>query len=205
MDELYNEKQALSTQYEQLVSKGALTDDLKKMLWQKQRELETRTVQLNTRYMQLRDPSNDPGYQQQNSSRQAVVNWLQMEHGDVLQHPQASAVLMYAQAEEVRLVQNGAPRDRNTAQRAIEAAKLHFGLSKRPPPSAAQRARYDGASSSAAAGGGSPNGGVPSTLVLTKAQQQMAEARFPKLSPQEAYKRWANGPGRRMLENRPSR
>lgn len=205
MDDIYSEKQALSTQYEQLVAKGALTDDLKKMLWSKHRDLETKTVQLNAEYMRLRDPSNHPEHQAQSADRQAVVNWLKMEHGDILQHQMGPAILQYAAAEEARLIANGAPRDINTSKRSIEAAKLHFGLSRRPPPSPAQRARYNGASTSAGVGGGAPNGNGAPSIVLNKAQQQMAEARFPDLKPAEAYKRWAHGPGRKMLENRAAR
>lgn len=201
MDQIYSAKRDLAQQYAVAKSKGALDgpegEKLEKLLWQQHQQLDTRAAEINQQYAHYRNPANNPQHQKQ----QAVANWLQMEHGDVLSHPMGKAVLQYTVAEEARLVNGGAPPNMETARRAIETAKVHFGLSKRPAPTATQRARYDGASSSAGVGGGA-GGHAPSTIVLTPAQQQMAEARFPNVSKTEAFKRWANGPGRRMLENR---
>jgi hypothetical protein len=202
LDEIYAERQALAKLYNHFVSKGAFDESTEKLLWGKQRELDTRTARLNADYARLSDPSRQPGASGPTEAQRATQTWLQLEHSDVPAHPSGRAIMMYAAAEEARLVQNGAPGDLNTARRAMDAAKLHFGLTRRPAPSPERRARYNGAGSAGGTGGGAPNGNGGGTIVLTKAQQEMAEARFPNLPKEQAFKQWARGPGRKMLENR---
>ena len=201
VDKIYAERQALSADYEHLVSKGALTDGLKKSLWDKQRELNTREARVNARYAQLSDPANHPGAQAGNEERNTTAQWLRMNHSDVVAHPNAQAILLFAQAEEIRLVSNGAPKDFATSEKAIAAAKLHFGLTKRPAASPALRRSYSGGATSVGAGG-APNGGGATSMTLTKVHQELAEARFPELKPEDAHKKWANGIGRKVLAAR---
>lgn len=200
LKEIYDEKKKLATAYEEASAKGPLNEYQKDMFWRRHQELEVQSGQITSRYAQIQSQ----GYQQQTQAgpqQQALMTWLQLEHSDVLQHPQGRAVLMAAQAEEARLVSGGAPKDMETAKKAMNAAKLQFGLLKRPAPTETQRQRYSGGHSGAGSSGASP-GGNNGTMTLNKRQQEMAEARYPDLPPAKAHSKWAHGPGQKMLQNK---
>ncbi len=77
---------------------------------------------------------------------------------------------------------------------------MNFGLKPRSgrgsTPDQATRQRLSGVSSRAA--GGDP-GGDP-IVKMTKHDRRMAVELYPQLSEKEAWQKWANGPGKRLVE-----
>lgn len=125
---------------------------------------------------------------------------LMSRYGDVMQNPQA---LLWARGQiAVRASRGERESWEMYDELATEARRLFqigggngHSQQRRPPPDDATKRRFSGmpANGRGTAGGGDD----PGSLRLTKEQQSMATALYPKLKPAEAYQKWANGPGKR--------
>lgn len=184
LDRVWEEQQRLASEFETMVSKGALTDDLKKQYWQRHRQLDEYKSRVSYERAQANDPRNSPQYQH----NQEIIRWLNRQHADVVNHHQRDAIIYAAQGEYMRMVAKGAPKDNfETYEKAMAATKRDWGLTKRPAPTDNQRERFAGVPR----GGGS--GEAPRTVALSKAEQKMAVARYRGIAKDEteAYRMWA--------------
>jgi len=124
---------------------------------------------------------------------QAITAVIKSQNPDIASNPRAWD---YARAEWERLRILGKKEGweligevmRNTRQ-ALRMADPNG----RPAPTEAVRRKFSGVGGG---GGGVPEG--PRTVVMTKAQQNMAKAMYPKLEPKDAYKQWAKKVGRKL-------
>jgi hypothetical protein len=69
----------------------------------------------------------------------------------------------------------------------------------RPPPTETERRRYDGGPRSRGADTGNTEAAV-TEITMSKPLRKMATAAFPHLKEEDAFKKWAQGPGKRFVE-----
>lgn len=127
--------------------------------------------------------------------QEAVTALLRADNPDVFGHANA---LAYANAEFMRLRAIGRPDNRATFNAAMNAARVQFKL--RPAteaPSERQKAALSGAPRGRGAGGGGDAGGE---IVMTPGFRAIARAKFPGLPEKEAYSKWAQTVGPKLLK-----
>ncbi len=115
---------------------------------------------------------------------------LQRHASDIIQSP--PHVQQWGLARYRQLILEGHPDAEETVALAAEQTRKQFGMNsrvasarERPGPA---RGSMTGASSNGGGGGGN---GERKTVTMTQEFKRMAQARFPKLSPDEAQKEWA--------------
>lgn len=102
----------------------------------------------------------------------------------------------YAKATWARRLALGESQSNALADEVMSETMNAFKLGSKPAPTASDRARLSGLP---AAGSG---GGKPSGIVMTPELKKMAEAAHPDMPQAEAWKQWANGPGKRLREKK---
>lgn len=103
---------------------------------------------------------------------------------------------MWSEAKYNQLVAEGKPTGMATANEAVEETRRHFKLGKYQNQQQSRRDSPMRAKTQGAAGrsgtredGGKPE--KPNVVRMTKSDMKMARARFPKLDPNDAYKKFA--------------
>jgi len=129
---------------------------------------------------------------------QVVREQMMQHHGDVLGQQNTQ---MYCDGVWRQLRAKGKPDDWSTLEEAAEMTRKAFGMpsrSRRPQPSESYKAKLSG--SSRGSGATSQDSG-PRVVTLTKEHKAMANAMYKHIpSESERYKRWAAGPGKRLLD-----
>lgn len=120
--------------------------------------------------------------------KRQLYNNLAVQYPDVFGVPEGRAV-KWAEIRYEQLKAEGHPESMDTVHRAIADARRQFRLSGgRTPPTEREKARFVGAPRSAAVSK-TPTG--QTKVVLTADMRAMAQARYPKLDPAEAHKKFA--------------
>lgn len=188
MGKLQKEEDDLHAQYSQLESSGRLTKETIDSFRAKARLIEEQKHEARHRYYSMKYAP-----QQDNTA----VSVLRMEFPDMFdpKHPER---FQYANAEFQKRRAKGEPDGGLPMYRKImEEARVELGLAPRPVD-ASTRDRYT--SRGAGSSGGAANDTV--TVKATKSAMSMAQAMFPKLPPEQAFKEWAKGPGKRAALRR---
>jgi hypothetical protein len=102
---------------------------------------------------------------------------------DVFDHRPA---LAYARAVWERMVHEGHPDNIETIRESLETARRDFNMGSSPRASGMR-----GKSTGIRAGHGSFGGGQSKVVWLSKDEKHMALARYPDVSPEDAYRRYA--------------
>jgi hypothetical protein len=127
---------------------------------------------------------------------QVIQERLLHEHGDVMLDEQKR---QYCTGVWTMLRAKGKPDDWNTINEAAETTRKAYGLptrAPRPAPSDGYKRKLMGMGR-----GGASSGEEPRTVTMTGLHKQMANAAFKHIKdPNERYKRWAAGPGARLLD-----
>jgi hypothetical protein len=121
---------------------------------------------------------------------------MREDHGDVISDENRR---MYMDGVWRQLRASGRPDDWDTLNDAAEQTRKRFGLPSKSKhaPSEGYKRKLSGVSRGAGAGGSSE----PRVVTMTKEFRQMADASYRHIKdPAERYKRWATGPGRKLLE-----
>lgn len=132
---------------------------------------------------------------------EAVKTQLMARFPDVMGNPQAQS---YMVATFNRLRARGLPDSMETVEEAVAETRrdLRIGAAARAPaPSPGMRTKLAGASRGSGGGGG----GGESSITMTKEYRAMADALYANIKdPMERYKKWARGPGRKLVEKQRS-
>jgi hypothetical protein len=122
---------------------------------------------------------------------------LQARYFDLAQNPSAYRWLLGRLQQ--RLAEGADNRDLSVMDEIADEARAKFRIGRRrngPAPSDATRARHTGVPTGMAA----PPKEAPRGIKMDKHMKQMAISLYPNVPPKEAYKLWANGAGKRMIE-----
>lgn len=137
---------------------------------------------------------------------EAVAQQFAMKHPEVMGNASYRQIV---QGNYQKLRLQGRPDSADTVEEAIDMVKRDFKLGKyagggNGGHQRVDRSKYVGMPRGVP-GSGSGDGGSVKKVVMTKEFKKMAESANPGLKPEKAWERWANGPGRRLLEKRQSR
>lgn len=133
---------------------------------------------------------------EQEVRNQILREQLMREHGDVLSDPRMQE---FCQGAWLQLRAKGRADDWSTIAEAAEATRRAFGRQTKTQkaPSESYKRKLTGM----ARGSGSGDGGAPTVVSMNGHQKSMADAAYKHIKdPAERYKRWAAGPGRRLLD-----
>lgn len=197
LDDTLAEQRLVYRDFNARAQANAITEADEREFQQKVQVLQKRLLTLGGK-LALRESG-----QQQNPEhvkREVIRQQMMQMHGDVLGN---QATQMYCDGVYKQLRAMGRPDDWSTLEEAAEATRRNFGMpsrTRRPAPSEASKRKLTGM----ARGGGAPqNGDSPRVVTLSSQDKKMANALFKHIpSETERYKRWASGPGRRLLEKR---
>lgn len=120
---------------------------------------------------------------------------MQMNYPDVYASRQA---ITWAQGYAIqKAAREGRDVDIEMVKESFEQARRQFAT--RPSaPSDAAKAKYAGAGRGAGSAGG--GGGGERIVKMGTPEKKMAQALYPDLKSEDAWKKWAKGPGKRLLE-----
>ena len=130
--------------------------------------------------------------------------WQQFtsEHSDVFTKPDAQA---WAIGRWQQLVQGEKKADtKELAEEILDEARVKFGMKPRrgrgPTPDEATRRRLSGVSAQA-----NGAGATPAKVTMNNMERRMAREMYDNIPPEQAYQKWANGPGKRAAEKMAAR
>lgn len=159
--ELYNQQDALVIEYENLLQNKTLTTEKHADLKQRSRQL---TTELNTVAAERALERNRGSIQQ--AASQARYNSM---YSDVKSNPKA---LRYGRGQYEIMVAKGAPDNEETVERAMNEARIEFGMIK-GKPTANDRAQLMGTN-----GGGGRRKAADNTFKFDKSTTIMANSMF---------------------------
>jgi hypothetical protein len=187
---VYEEQSALMRDYEARVAAYRQAERvMPKEEWKrfddKARELDEKRTEL---LLDVREARRAPMRAQEEQHRALVAR-----APDVFANQRAAT---WAGAEYSRRIAENPQIDRDQLiDECVEGARRVI-LGKRPPPDQAQRQRATGMSR----GAGVTSSAAPSALPMSKDQRTIARAAHPKLSPAQAYQKWANENAKELQE-----
>ena len=190
MNNVYEEIDRLHKEYEVAASRPGFSEA-------DRRPYEERSRRLDMQKLAIIAEARAPQMDVNQLVKQVQWRAFESEHHDVFGNDQIKS---WAWAAYNQKVAEGHPETRELALETLDKARVRFGLRPRngrgSAPDQATRQRLSGVSSRSA--GGDP-GGDP-IVKMTKHDRRMAQELYPQLSEKEAWQKWANGPGKRLVE-----
>ncbi len=190
MNNVYEEIDRLHKEYEIAASRPGFSEA-------DRRPYEERSRRLDMQKLAIIAEARAPQMDVNQLVKQVQWRAFESEHHDVFGNEQIKG---WAWAAYNQKVAEGHPETRELAMETLDRARVRFGLRPRngrgSNPDQATRQRLTGVSSRSA--GGDP-GGDP-IVKMTKHDRRMAVELYPQLSEKEAWQKWANGPGKRLVE-----
>lgn len=125
-----------------------------------------------------------------------VAQRLKDDHDDLMSDQQRQ---MHFDGVWRQLRAEGKPDNWNTINEAAEISRRRFGLpsKNKQAPSDSYKRKLSGATR----GGGAGAGDSPRVVTMNKQHRAMADASYRHIKdPTERYKRWAAGPGKKLIE-----
>lgn len=163
---------------------------------QQQDEYEQRALQLQTARMAAVVEATRQPVNEQEMYRRWKWNDFITRHSDVFSNEKAK---YWAVSEwQKRVYALGEADTEDLAEKILDETRVKYGMKPRRGggggPDVATRARLSGVS---AQGGGGGGGGDIGAVRMGKRERQMAEALYDDLPKEQAWQKWANGPGKR--------
>lgn len=178
----------LHKEYQTVASRGNLSE-------QEQDAYEQRALQLQTARMAAVVEATRQPVNEQEMYRRWKWQEFTTKHNDIFSHEQAKH---WAVGRWQQLVYGEKAADtEELAEKILDEARVKYGMKPRRGgggADAATRARLSGVS---AQGGGGGDVDSVGAVRMGKRERQMAEALYDNLPPQQAWQKWANGPGKR--------
>lgn len=165
---------------------------------QMQEEYEQRSLQLQTaRIAAVAQASQQPINEEEMYRKIAWRNFTS-EHYDVFSDQK---IANWAMGRWTQLVQGEGKADtRELAEEILDEARIKFGKQPRRSrgsrPDAATQRRLSGVSAQGGGGGDAEVG----TVKMGAMERRMARELYDNLPPEQAYQKWANGPGKRAAQ-----
>jgi hypothetical protein len=188
-------KQRLHSHYQAVASQpGYKTDS------EQHREFERQAEELeNLRVAALVEDRAQKGQiNEQDLIRKAQLQSYLAEHADITNDPTR---FQWAYARWQQLRAEGKPDTKEMSDAVFDEARIKYGLQPKnrrgSRPDDATRRRLSGVSAQSAGGDQ-----ASATYRMTAMERKMATIKYDKLPPKEAYQKWANNEGKRILERR---
>lgn len=192
LKENYERQEALLLQYE--ASKEDMTPEQARSFRDRARGLQEEASGIVARRA-ARAAAPDP----RQTAAHAIRARLQANNADVYGNQNA---LMYARGVYQQLLAEGHPDSEQLHDLAMDRARSKFGMQRRDPrpPSEGTRTRHAG---QPRVGSGRPtSGGGKPRIRMTTEMKEMADIVLGHIKdPRERYQKWANGPGKRHLQD----
>jgi hypothetical protein len=189
LHQVYNEIERLHQEYNVASSRSGFSDADRKPYEERARRLD---MQKHAIIADARQPQLDV----QQLVRHVQWKAFESEHSDVFGNEQ---VKNWAWAEYNKRKAEGHAETRELALETLDKARVRFGMQPRSGrgsiPDQATRQRLSGVRSSAGGGGG---GGDP-IVKMGRHERRLAVTLYPDMPEKEAWQKWANGPGKRLL------
>jgi hypothetical protein len=190
LDDVYERQTALQEAFAARTQANNLTpEEHTKMLSQARKLDEKKQDLIATRAVQRANS----GQQNPNASTQQMI---QARYFDVVQNPNAYRWSLGRLQQ--RLAEGADNRDMSVMDDVAEEARKKFRIGRYrngAPPSDATRARHTGVPT----GMTTPPKAPPRGIKMDKSMKRIALAMYPTLSPEQAYKEWANSVGKKMV------
>ena len=194
-NEVQPKRQALMAEHRQLAESGKYTPEEQKRLALEWNKLDQRQQEIITHkalyYRDLQAQQTVP--QQEERARIIAANeQIKIRYPDILQNPQAAEYMNLTFMRMTRA--EGKPNTWDTGDLAAAETRRAFKMGNRPAPDAATKARYSGV-------GGGANGHTngDGKIEMTGRFKKLAESLYPDMPPAKAHKKWAEGPGKKIL------
>jgi hypothetical protein len=166
-----------------------------------QRDFEAKAEELENMRVAAISQASQPQLNEQDLMRKMALQTYLNSHSDITHDARRWE---WAHARWVQRKAEGHPDTIEMADEVMEEARIKFGLQPRKSrgskPDPATKARLSGISAQAQ-GGGQEVGLVK----MNAMERKMAREMYDKLPPEQAYQKWANGPGKRAAQKRASR
>lgn len=182
------ETKRLHREYEAVASRPGFTPQM-------QEEYEQRSMQLQTaRIATIAQAAQQP-LNEDDLYRKVAWRNFTSEHYDVFSDQK---IANWAMGRWTQLVQGEGKADtRELAEEILDEARIKFGKQPRrgrgSRPDAATQRRLSGVSAQGGGGGDAEVG----TVKMGAMERKMARELYDNLPPEQAYQKWANGPGKR--------
>lgn len=164
----------------------------------RQRQFESQAEELeNMRVAAISQASQPQQLNEQDLIRKVALHQYLNSHADVTHDPKAWE---WAHARWVQRKAEGQADTIEMADEVMEEARIKFGKPTRKSkgrPDQATKARLSGIASQSA--GAAPDVGM---VKMNAMERKMAREMYDKLPPEQAYQKWANGPGKRAAAKR---
>jgi hypothetical protein len=196
MDKVYDDQELLVSAYNAAAArKGGMTPEERADFSRRGREIEQRKINVAARKMLA-----EQGYAggKAPTAEEIIVETQRREiaqkYGDVISDQNR---LRWVHGRMGQLTAEGLPDNPATLDRAMNEARRKFGLGGNAPPSNAEKQRLAGIPR----GGGMSSSAGDRSIVMTGEYRKLADAAYPHIKDKaDRYKKWAQGPGRRLLE-----
>jgi hypothetical protein len=194
-NEVTNRRNSLRAEHAELIRTEKYTPaEQQRMLaeWQK---TETRLQEIVTgKQLYIRDMQarqNAPA-QAEAAATAAAQAQIGARYPDIVQNERAALWMTHRHMQMVQA--EGKPNTWETADLAAAETRRAFKMGQRPAPDAVTKARYSGVG-----GGANGHANGDGSIEMTPKFKRMAEALHPDDKPSVAWKKWAQGPGKKML------
>lgn len=124
--------------------------------------------------------------------------YLRMRYADIAADGRATQLAETRYKEALLL---GQPAGEVTIDKVMRDVRKTLRMpdpSGRPAPSESEQRRYSGVPRGAANQSGESR--TSGTITMTPERQDIAQRTYPHLKPREAYQKWVNGPGKKLLQ-----
>jgi len=184
----YAELERLENDYIAAQTNKTLTPAMEREMREKAQELEIRKLELAAERREVREAPN--------RRQRDLADSLARDNADVYQNPRA---LQYAAGRVNQLIAMG-EKDSKELHDKVMAETRQVVLGIKPKPDAIDRQRATGMS----AGPRALPTTTRSTISMPKGSHyyRMATALYPDLEPAQACQKWAQGPGKRLLQSK---
>lgn len=200
IDALYDKKVRFQEEYSAVTAQRKLTDAEHAKYTKEAIELDKQIQRANARaagagHQQQVDPNQMAGHvrlQAFMEKNQDVYSHHDRIRVNGQMYPRAA---VWADTRYKQLLTEGYPPTEETAGKAVEEARQRFLKGGSAPSRDSARERFSGPPRSS---NGQTGGRV--TVQMNSTRKRLAEAMFPSMKPEQAWQKWANGPGKRRAE-----
>lgn len=182
----------LHQRYEVASQSKSFTTEMQRQFEQEARNLQTARVAAIVQ-------ASGPQVNEEQLIQKAAWRQFTAEHSDIF-HNQDQRLQKWAWAQYDLAMAEGLPDTKELAETILDRTRVKFGLKPRKRGSvgvseAATQRRLSGVSAQSSGGGDEVV-----SVKMTAMERKMARELYDKLPPEQAYQKWANGPGKRAAQ-----
>ncbi len=191
--QIAEEKRRLHSHYEAVASQPGYDRN-----GPQQREFERMAENLENARVAAIAEAQRPQFNEEDLIRKAQLRSYLNEHSDITNNAQ---YFKWAVARWQQLTAEGKPDTKELSDSVFDEARIKFGMQPRnrrgSRPDDAIKRRLSGVSSQSA---GAPQ--ATGNIQMTSMERKIAQAKYDNLPPKQAWQKWANNEGKRIMERR---